>query len=58
MIRVIEELKTGRRRAEPGRHLNAAAPFGGTKSSGIGREGGFEAVEEYLEAQYVAVNMD
>jgi len=33
----------------------AAAPFGGVKSSGIGREGGFEGLGEYLETQYISV---
>ena len=35
---------------------NAGAPFGGVKQSGIGREGGYEGIEEYLETKYVAVN--
>ena len=34
---------------------NPAAPFGGVKSSGFGREGGFEGIEEYLETTYVAL---
>ena len=34
---------------------NAAAPFGGVKQSGFGREGGFEGIGEYLETKYVAV---
>ena len=34
---------------------NPAAPFGGVKQSGFGREGGFEGIEEYLETKYVAV---
>ena len=33
---------------------NAAAPFGGVKASGFGREGGLEGIEEYLETKYVA----
>ena len=32
-----------------------AAPFGGTKQSGIGREGGHEGLRDYLESKYVAV---
>ncbi|MCL2803344.1 MAG: aldehyde dehydrogenase family protein, partial [Micrococcales bacterium] len=31
---------------------NAAAPFGGWKASGLGREGGFEGIGEYLETKY------
>jgi succinate-semialdehyde dehydrogenase/glutarate-semialdehyde dehydrogenase len=36
---------------------NPAAPFGGVKASGFGREGGYEGIEEYLETKYVAVNL-
>ena len=36
---------------------NPAAPFGGIKQSGFGREGGPEGIEEYLETKYVAVNL-
>ena len=35
---------------------NAAAPFGGVKDSGFGREGGFEGIEEYLDLKYIAIN--
>ena len=34
---------------------NPAAPFGGVKQSGFGREGGFEGIDEYLETKYVAL---
>ena len=37
---------------------NAGAPFGGVKQSGVGREGGDEGIDEYLETKYVAVNME
>jgi succinate-semialdehyde dehydrogenase/glutarate-semialdehyde dehydrogenase len=57
-IRVIEGLETGMVGLNQGMVSNAAAPFGGVKWSGIGREGGFEGIEEYLEIKYVAVNMD
>jgi succinate-semialdehyde dehydrogenase / glutarate-semialdehyde dehydrogenase len=36
---------------------NAAAPFGGVKQSGVGREGGSEGINEYLEIKYVALNV-
>ena len=36
---------------------NPAAPFGGVKASGFGREGGFEGIEEYLETTYVALGL-
>ncbi len=57
-FRVIEGLETGMVGLNQGMVSNAAAPFGGVKQSGIGREGGFEGIEEYLETKYVAVNMD
>jgi hypothetical protein len=34
---------------------NPAAPFGGMKASGFGREGGFEGIHEYVETQYVGI---
>ncbi len=34
---------------------NPAAPFGGVKASGFGREGGREGIDEYLETKYVAM---
>jgi succinate-semialdehyde dehydrogenase / glutarate-semialdehyde dehydrogenase len=57
-IRVIEGLHTGMVGLNQGMVSNAGAPFGGVKQSGIGREGGFEGIEEFLETKYVAVNMD
>ena len=36
---------------------NPAAPFGGVKQSGFGREGGSEGIDEYLETKYVAMNV-
>jgi len=37
---------------------NAAAPFGGVKHSGFGREGGREGIEEYLSTKYAAIALD
>ncbi len=34
---------------------NAAAPFGGVKQSGLGREGGVEGIEEYLTTKYTRI---
>ncbi len=56
-IRVIEGLDTGMVGLNQGMVSNAGAPFGGVKQSGIGREGGFEGIEEFLEVKYVAVNV-
>ena len=33
-----------------------AAPFGGMKQSGLGREGGHEGIHEFLESQYISVD--
>ncbi len=55
-LRVIESLKTGMVGLNQGMVSNAAAPFGGVKDSGFGREGGFEGIEEYLDLKYVAIN--
>jgi succinate-semialdehyde dehydrogenase/glutarate-semialdehyde dehydrogenase len=56
-LRVCEELETGMIGLNQGMVSNAAAPFGGVKQSGFGREGGYEGIEEYLETKYVAVNL-
>ncbi len=56
-LRVVERLETGMVGLNQGLVSNAAAPFGGIKHSGFGREGGPEGIEEYLETKYVAVNM-
>ena len=54
-IRVAESLDFGMVGINSGLISNPAAPFGGVKSSGFGREGGFEGIEEYLETTYVAL---
>jgi succinate-semialdehyde dehydrogenase/glutarate-semialdehyde dehydrogenase len=54
-IRVAEGLEVGMVGLNQGMVSNAAAPFGGRKQSGFGREGGFEGIEEYLETKYVAL---
>ena len=56
-LRVIEALETGMIGLNQGIVSNAAAPFGGVKQSGFGREGGREGIEEYLETKYIAVNL-
>jgi succinate-semialdehyde dehydrogenase/glutarate-semialdehyde dehydrogenase len=56
-FRVIEGLETGMIGLNQGMVSNPAAPFGGVKHSGFGREGGREGIEEYLETKYVAMNL-
>jgi succinate-semialdehyde dehydrogenase / glutarate-semialdehyde dehydrogenase len=56
-LRVSEKLETGMIGLNQGIVSNAAAPFGGIKHSGFGREGGPEGIEEYLETKYVAINL-
>ena len=54
-LRVAERLDTGMVGLNRGMISNPAAPFGGVKQSGIGREGGREGIEEYLSVKYVAL---
>lgn len=54
-LRAVDALEAGLVGVNRGLVSNAAAPFGGVKHSGLGREGGSEGVEEYLESTYVAL---
>ncbi len=54
-FRVVEGLETGMVGLNRGLVSNPAAPFGGMKASGFGREGGVEGIEEYLEVKHVAM---
>jgi succinate-semialdehyde dehydrogenase / glutarate-semialdehyde dehydrogenase len=56
-FRVCEKLETGMVGLNQGVVSNPAAPFGGVKQSGFGREGGFEGISEYLETKYVALGV-
>jgi succinate-semialdehyde dehydrogenase/glutarate-semialdehyde dehydrogenase len=56
-FRVAEAIETGMVGLNQGVVSNAAAPFGGVKQSGFGREGGFEGIGEYLETKYVALSL-
>ena len=56
-FRVVESLETGMVGLNQGLVSNPAAPFGGVKQSGFGREGGAEGIHEYLEVKYVAMNL-
>jgi succinate-semialdehyde dehydrogenase/glutarate-semialdehyde dehydrogenase len=54
-LRVCRSLEAGMVGLNLGVISNPAAPFGGIKASGFGREGGAEGIHEYLETQYVAM---
>jgi succinate-semialdehyde dehydrogenase/glutarate-semialdehyde dehydrogenase len=54
-VKVAEALQFGMVGMNTGLLSNPAAPFGGVKASGFGREGGFEGIEEYLDTTYVAI---
>ncbi|MFI2034537.1 NAD-dependent succinate-semialdehyde dehydrogenase [Streptomyces bottropensis] len=54
-LRVSERLEVGMVGVNTGRVSNPAAPFGGVKQSGLGREGGRVGLDEFLEYQYLAV---
>lgn len=54
-VQVAEALDTGMVGINQGIVSNPAAPFGGVKASGLGREGGAEGIEEYLETKYVGI---
>jgi len=54
-LRVCERLETGMIGLNQGIVSNPAAPFGGVKHSGLGREGGRLGIEEFLETKYVAI---
>jgi len=54
-LRVCERLETGMIGLNQGVVSNPAAPFGGVKHSGLGREGGRLGIEEFLETKYVAI---
>lgn len=53
--RTAERLEVGMVGVNTGLISNAAAPFGGVKQSGIGREGGRQGMREYLEEKYLCV---
>ena len=53
--RMIDRLQTGMMGLNVGVVSNAAAPFGGVKLSGLGREGGLEGINEYLSTKYTLI---
>ncbi|BBX15412.1 NAD-dependent succinate-semialdehyde dehydrogenase [Mycolicibacterium duvalii] len=57
-LRVAEALETGMVGLNQGVVSNPAAPFGGVKASGLGREGGSVGIDEFLETKYVGIKMN
>jgi succinate-semialdehyde dehydrogenase/glutarate-semialdehyde dehydrogenase len=55
-LRVSEALETGMVGLNRGLVSDPAAPFGGVKQSGIGREGGHDGLLEFTESKYIAVS--
>jgi succinate-semialdehyde dehydrogenase/glutarate-semialdehyde dehydrogenase len=55
MFRVAEQIEYGMVGFNAGVISNAAAPFGGVKQSGLGREGGAEGIAEYTTTQYIGI---
>ena len=55
VLRLTEAIEVGMLGVNTGVVSNPAAPFGGVKQSGLGREGGLEGIEEYLETRYVGL---
>ncbi len=56
-LRAAEALESGMVALNAGVVSNPAAPFGGVKASGLGREGAHEGIEEYLETKYVGLGL-
>ena len=54
-LRVAESIDAGMVGVNRGVISDPAAPFGGVKQSGFGREGGTEGIEEYLDTKYIAL---
>ena len=54
-LRVAEAIESGMVGVNRGVISDPAAPFGGVKDSGFGREGGIEGIEEYLDTKYIAL---
>ena len=54
-LRAVERIESGMVGLNTGIVSNPAAPFGGVKQSGLGREGSHEGLDEYLEVKYVGM---
>jgi succinate-semialdehyde dehydrogenase/glutarate-semialdehyde dehydrogenase len=55
-IKTAEALQAGMVAINRGVISDPAAPFGGVKQSGLGREGGFDGIHEFLETKYIGIN--
>jgi succinate-semialdehyde dehydrogenase/glutarate-semialdehyde dehydrogenase len=56
-IRTAEALEAGMVAINRGMISDPAAPFGGVKQSGLGREGGFDGIHEFLETKFIGVEI-
>ena len=56
-LRVSEALEAGMVGLNRGLVSNPQLPFGGIAQSGVGREGGYEGIDEYVQDKYVAVDL-
>ena len=56
-MKVAEALESGMVAINKGVISDPAAPFGGFKQSGLGREGGFAGIEEFLETKYIGLDI-
>jgi len=56
-VKVARQMESGMVAVNRGLASDPAAPFGGMKESGLGREGGFAGIHEFLETQYFAVDL-
>ncbi|NBP92016.1 MAG: aldehyde dehydrogenase family protein, partial [Actinobacteria bacterium] len=56
-LRVAEAMESGMVAINRGVISDPAAPFGGYKASGLGREGGFDGIHEFLEKKYIGVEL-
>jgi succinate-semialdehyde dehydrogenase/glutarate-semialdehyde dehydrogenase len=54
-LRMAEAIESGMVAINRGVISDPAAPFGGVKQSGLGREGGFDGIHEFLETKYIGV---
>ena len=56
-VKIARRMESGMVAVNRGLASDPAAPFGGMKESGLGREGGFAGIHEFLETQYFAVDL-